>query len=135
MCIGMANGGKSPKEMTDEEIIKGLNLHLGKAIGTGYTKLHHNEISNLIDLINRQQFQLDNYSHNVRTMVRSIQENQNLINELCGVCKTMKAKVVKDLEAKIYEKLHEAEMHGNFEPTLTREMLDSIFKEMVGDDK
>ena len=51
-----------------------------------------------------------------------------LINEI-------KAEAIKDLEVKIYEKLHEAEMHGNFEPTLTREMLDSIFKEMVGDDK
>lgn len=37
---------------------------------------------------------------------------------------------IKELEAKINEKLHEAEMHGNFEPIVTREMFDSVLKEM-----
>jgi DNA polymerase elongation subunit (family B) len=45
----------------------------------------------------------------------------------------IKAEAIKELEAKIHEKLHEAEMHGNFEPVVTREMFDSVVKEMGGE--
>ena len=42
----------------DKGAIKKLNLRLGEAMGTGYAKLHFNEISNLIDLYKRQQAEI-----------------------------------------------------------------------------
>jgi Holliday junction resolvase RusA-like endonuclease len=42
----------------------------------------------------------------------------------------IQAETIKELEVKIHEKLHQAEMHGNFEPVVTREMFDSVVKEM-----
>ena len=43
----------------DKDIIKKLNLHLGEAMDTGYAKLHFNEISNLIELYERQQAEIE----------------------------------------------------------------------------
>jgi ribosomal protein S18 len=105
-------------------------------------------------LLNHQQRQLDNYSHNVRNMAKDFIDQQKIIQEQQSEIKRLnirlrkeqhqfedlgkmyseiRAEVIKDLEAKIYEKLHEAEMHGNFEPVVTREMFDSVVKEMVGE--
>jgi gas vesicle protein len=44
--------------------------------------------------------------------------------------KQIKAEVLKELKNRIHEKLHKAEMHGNFEPVVTAEMFDSVVKEM-----
>jgi putative protein kinase ArgK-like GTPase of G3E family len=118
---------------------------------------------NALDLINRQQSAIDVYmQENDRLKTAYIQvsmdrdeakaeieklqlSRKQKLKEIerlkrgwkADVIETenIKAEAIKELEAKIYEKLHEAEMHGNFEPTLTREMLDSIFKEMVGEGK
>jgi hypothetical protein len=57
------------------------------------------------------------------------------LEEWLKFCDKQKAETIKELEAKIHEKLHEAEMHGNFEPVVTREMFDSVVKEMVGEGK
>ena len=57
------------------------------------------------------------------------------IFEISNAYERGRAKAIKELEAKIHEKLHEAEMHGNFEPVVTREMFDSVVKELVGEGK
>ena len=45
--------------MTNNDILKALERHMGEAIATGYAKLHHNEISNAISLIDQQQADID----------------------------------------------------------------------------
>lgn len=55
------------------------------------------------------------------------------LEELDRPLTEIRAEAIKELEAKIHEKLHEAEMHGNFEPVVTREMFDSVVKELVGE--
>ena len=44
--------------------------------------------------------------------------------------KQIKAEVLKELKNRIHEKLHKAEMCGNFEPVVTAEMFDSVVEEM-----
>ena len=153
MCLGLANGYIEPKEINAGEVVNTLQQILktgDQPVGDRFfVNITSKTVKDSLDLINRQQFQLDNYSHNVRTMAKDFLKTQEIISQqqaeiewkttymhsLQVSMEEIKAETIKELEAKIYEKLHEAEMHGNFEPTLTREMLDSIFKEMVGDDK
>jgi hypothetical protein len=146
MCIGMANGGKQNhiaddgkmmSKMTDEQIIKALEEHY-QCVEKGYSDHianggkgdEHEEkyidmLSGSLDLINRQQAEIEwktTYMHSLQLSMEEIKPQ-------------IKSEAIKEFEVKIHEKLHQAEMHGNFEPTLTREMLDSIFKEMVGEGK
>lgn len=44
--------------------------------------------------------------------------------------KQIRAEVIKELKNRIHEKLHKAEMCGNFEPVVTAEMFDSVVEEM-----
>lgn len=44
--------------------------------------------------------------------------------------KQIRAEVLKELKNRIHEKLHKAEMCGNFEPVVTAEMFDSVVKEL-----
>jgi hypothetical protein len=50
----------------DKDTIKKLNLHLGEAMDTGYAKLHFNEISNLIDLYERQEIEIQRLIEEVK---------------------------------------------------------------------
>lgn len=79
--------------MTDKEIIKALKEHY-KTVEKGYTDYlayggksdEHEEkyidlLSGVLDLINRQQKQLDNYSHNVRNMIKDFNEQYKIIKQ------------------------------------------------------
>jgi hypothetical protein len=82
MCIGMANGGKQvandgKKVLPDKEIKKALDDCLTKDkvelyFITSENKFASLKIADILDLINRQQKQLENYSHKVRTMAKDI---------------------------------------------------------------
>lgn len=74
-----------------------------------------------LDLINRQQAEIERLKKGWKA---DVIETQNI-----------KAEAIKEFETKIHEKLHQAEMHGNFEPVVTREIFDSVVKEMVGEGK
>ena len=188
MCLGMANGGKSPK-MTDKEIIKALECCFNNEENCDNCPQHSRTciddlLKSSLDLIKQQQAEIEklnvelvgmrgacnsykmHYDNakieiekqraEIQTLREDIHNRKARENRLRSKIKgfkteierlkkgwkadvveteNIKAETIKDLEAKIYEKLHEAEMHGNFEPTLTREMLDSILKEMVGEGK
>ena len=85
-----------------------------------------------VDLINRQQAEIER----LNGCVKSEEEVRAIANATiqAGI-RIIKAEAIKELEAKIHEKLHQAEMHGNFEPVVTREMFDSVAKEVVGEGK
>lgn len=193
MCIGMANGGKCDKmsQFSDEQIIGWLEccVNAESCLECAFTKMCDGKTINqlTLDLINRQQKQLDNYSHNVMNMSKDFLVQQKIIQEQRAEIQTLRedihnrkarenklrskiksfkteierlqeeleirnqkrasifeisnayergrAETIKELEAKIHEKLYQAEMHGNFEPVVTREMFDSVIKEVVGEGK
>jgi chromosome segregation ATPase len=121
-----------------------------------------------LDLINRQQAQLEYLQGEREVLLEDIKASSNQVIEqqteieklnvelvgMRGACNSYKmhydnakaeierlerhtemyhelrADAIKEVEAKIHEKLHEAEMYGNFEPVVTREMFDSVVKEM-----
>lgn len=49
--------------------------------------------------------------------------------------KKARLEALQELLSKIREKLHEAEMHGNYEPELTAQMLCDTIDEMRGEEK
>ena len=49
--------------MTDKEIIKALENRFAETFDTGWAKIQHNELSNLIDLINRQQAEIERLNY------------------------------------------------------------------------
>ena len=85
----MANGGKSPKEMTDKEIIKALECCIKPTSDCDNCPLDVRDDDNCFDrakqgalnIINRQQVELNNYSHNVRNMSKDFIEQQKIIQE------------------------------------------------------
>jgi hypothetical protein len=129
--------------MTDKEIIKALKVCAKNETPfcCGECELGENNSSCdcvdrllklSLDLINRQQAEIERLT--------------NIIDDGAGVChnchlkyaekiEQAKSEAIKEFEVKIHEKLHQAEMHGNFEPVVTREMFDSVVKEMVGEGK
>jgi hypothetical protein len=142
MCIGMANGGKTPKT-TDKDIIKALELctndELEVCDGCAFQKYKMGYdggcldylLKSVFDLINRQQAEIER----LNSCVKSEDEVRAIANAtIQASIKIIKTTTIKELEVKIHEKLHEAEMHGNFEPVVTREMFDSVVKGMVGAD-
>lgn len=143
--------------MTDKEIIKALadRMYCGKWIGKGFLdKKDFQILKNALDLINRQQAEIEKLNvelvgmrgacnsykmhydnaktENERLQVR-LRKERHQFEDLGKMYSEIRAETIKELEAKIHEKLHEAEMHGNFEPVVTREMFDSVVKEVVGE--
>jgi hypothetical protein len=160
MCIGMANGGKQnhiaddgKKVLTDEEIYPPLeNITLEQAY-EDYAKSAEEMKDTLLNEITKLREQLEHLQGEREVLLEDIQVRSNqVIEQQAEIEKltinmnafglgmkrekeradTIRAETIKELEAKIHEKLHEAEMHGNFEPVVTREMFDSVVKEMVG---
>jgi TolA-binding protein len=95
-----------------------------------------------------QQAEIEEYRCNIKQLTETLTGGNGLrirvdnmivyaddLEEWLEFCDKQKAETIKELEAKIHEKLHEAEMHGNFEPVVTREMFDSVVKELVGEGK
>jgi polyribonucleotide nucleotidyltransferase len=135
------------------------NCPYKNVLGYCFDKLNRDAI----DLINRQQSAIDVYmqeNDRLKTAYIQVSEdrneirketeaeieawkkiNQRLYDEMeerrkedIGIAKGYaRIETIKELEAKIHEKLHEAEMHGNFEPVVTCEMFDSVVKELVGE--
>lgn len=122
MCLGLGNGYREPKETEAEEVVKTLQkiLEMGdQPVGDGFfVNITSKTVKDAIDLINEQQRQLDNYSHNVGTMVKSIRENQVLIDELVGVCQTMKQNITKKFANDIINDLLPKIMVGHEEKAL-----------------
>ena len=82
-----------PDKLTDKVNTKVINDSKENINLTCMTeqKLYTMPPADIVDLINRLQAKCDNYSHNVRTMTKTIRENQNLINELVNRCKELQA--------------------------------------------
>jgi hypothetical protein len=136
--------------MTDKEIVKALKVCAKNETPfcCGECELGGNNSSCdcvdrllklSLDLINRQQAEIERSKEEVasKTLKCNLleQEKAKNISGFVDDLKLVRADAIKELEAKIHEKLHEAEMHGNFEPVVTREMFDSVVKEMVGEGK
>jgi hypothetical protein len=156
----VANDGK--KFFTDKEITKALEC-CGKNHITGSTDAcEHCFLQNSamcvteliyksLDLINRLKGDVIHYRRKAQNQKQELSRLNAEIERLNSCVKSedevraianatiqagikiIKATTIKELEAKIHEKLHEAEMHGNFEPVVTREMFDSVVKELVGE--
>jgi hypothetical protein len=185
MCIGMANGGKTPKEMTPQEALNKLkentkqkvkaiypHIVVGGDIDKPCYNIHWYDIeqktmicgfsSYKLELVRKwleEEFEVveEDIDNLIKSQEAEIERLQNAykqcawerdifaedmkeeIKKDCSYLaldiKTIKSETIKELEAKIHEKLHEAEMHGNFEPVVTREMFDSVVKEVVGEGK
>jgi DNA repair ATPase RecN len=75
----------------------------------------------------------DNAKAEIERLQVRLRKERHQFDDLGKMYSEIRAETIKELEAKIHEKLHEAEMHGNFEPIVTREMFDSVVKELVGE--
>jgi hypothetical protein len=146
MCIGMANGGKTKVDKVENFIRETNEWHR-------VAELNANEIIRLQaenDRLNNELHSKVEYIHEQLEIIESkkveIERLTNIIDDGAGVChnchlkyaekiEQAKSEAIKEFEVKIHEKLHEAEMHGNFEPVVNREMFDSVVKEMVGEQK
>jgi rRNA-processing protein FCF1 len=103
--------------MTDIDIVKALEC-CNKPVGKNSCEdcpFHHsqgrcteNMLTNALDLINRQQFQLDNYSHNVRNMSKDFLVQQKIIQEQQAEINRQKAEIEK-LQLSRKQKLKEIE--------------------------
>jgi TolA-binding protein len=133
-------------KMTDKEIIQALDdrMYCGKWIGKGFLdKKDFQILKDALELINRQQEKIEYMQGEREVLLEDMQVRNNQVIEQQAEIERLerhtemyhelRAEIIKELEAKIHEKLHEAEMHGNFEPVVTREMFDSVVKEMVGE--
>jgi hypothetical protein len=123
-------------KMTDEQIIKALkhcyehkscNDCVG-CLGAEECILNVDPAGDIYPIINRQQAEIEELRSTHPKC--NFQVYQDIFNETEN---KIKSKAIKEFEVKIHEKLHQAEMHGNFEPVVTREMFDSVVKEMVGE--
>lgn len=83
--------------MTDKEIIKALEccISAGSCCVCGYTKMCDGTTIHqfALDLINRQQHQLENYSHNVRTMTKDVYKYLKALEEANAEIKRLKKAV------------------------------------------
>lgn len=97
-----------------KDTIKKLNLHLGEAMDTGYAKLYFNEISNLIELYNRQEIEIDRLNYIIIRDNQRQTEKEQKDGNCISVLYDLYDKAVeenKELNAKIkrYEDLRKAE--------------------------
>ena len=127
-------------KMTDKEIIKALECCISaeSCCVCGYTKMCDGTTIHqfALDLINRQQETIERLKEELLDSNIEIAELYKCKFSADDVAYNIirtRAETIKELEAKIHEKLHEAEMRGNFEPVVTREMFDSVVKEMEGE--
>jgi hypothetical protein len=129
----IADDGKMMSKMTDKEIKEALECcddfgWCGQCSLQGVIDCKTMLTDNALDLINRQQAEIER----LKGTVEMYEEERKYHFEMS---KQKVAEAIKELEVKIHEKLHQAEMHGNFEPVVTREMFDSVVREMVGEGK
>jgi TolA-binding protein len=152
----IADDGK--KVLTDEEIYPPLENIILEQAYEDYAKASEEMKDTLLNEITKLREQLEYLQGEREVLLEDIQASSNQVIEqqaeierlnscvksedevraianatIQSGIKIIKATTIKELEAKIHEKLHEAEMHGNFEPVVTREMFDSVVKEMVGE--
>jgi chaperonin cofactor prefoldin len=118
-------------KMTDEQIINALKKYIECAESTQIARdvggtLVISLLQNALDLINRQQAEIEKLTINMNAFGLGMKREKERAD-------TIRAETIKEFESKIHEKLHEAERHGNFEPVVTREMFDSVVKELVGE--
>jgi TolA-binding protein len=154
----IADDGK--KVLTDEEIYPPLENIILEQAYEDYAKASEEMKDTLLNEITKLREQLEYLQGEREVLLEDIQASSNQVIEqqaeierlnscvksedevraianatIQSGIKIIKATTIKELEAKIHEKLHEAEMHGNFEPVVTREMFDSVVKELVGEQK
>lgn len=82
---------------------------------------------------NSYKMHYDNAQAEIERLQVRLRKERHQFDDLGKMYSEIRAEAIKELKAKIHEKLHEAEMHGNFEPVVTREMFDSVVKEVVGE--
>ena len=79
--------------------------------------------NNLINLLEKTYLENSSLKNEIKDLFFSIDKKQAIEKE----------KIKNDIKNKIVEKLHEAEMHGNYEPEVTVEMYEEILREIFGD--
>ena len=158
--------------MTDKEIIKALELkkyggHSCVKCKYGSTKGEDrcgikgcNITRNALDLINRQQAEIDNYSHNIKQLteenmhlhatIKGLQmllysfldtRNGNVVRitdtKLEIIKKPIQAEAIKEFAERLKKEVFRKEFHtayGNIE-MIGAGAIDNLVKEMVGEDK
>ena len=148
--------------MTDKEIIKAFECCVSPGCDNcpydKYEQLepcHQILMKDALDLINRQKFQLDNYSHNVRNMSKDfieqqrviyrqqaeIERLQRLLQQEYKSTSSLTKKCYKDGIKEFAERLKEF-MHTKFKDLdayefeyVTENDIDNLVKEMVGEQK
>ena len=119
--------------MTDNEIIKALkNCHLTCGCSDcpyaeGYDDCVEKMRLDVLDLINRQRAEIDANEKIIKAGKESIKTYKSEVEKLVINVRT---EAIKEVLDEITEILHEAEMHGNYEPSLTIEIINDIKKKM-----
>lgn len=139
MCLGMANGYRVPEKenvnegtkMSDQEIIRALeciaseeNVLCDSCPNKKFYLLecHRQGAKNALDLINRQQAELDNYSHNIKNLTESNMQLHKEIEDVRIAVKSYKGKYESAVETARELKLVIAEKQAEIE-RLTEENL------------
>ena len=160
MCLGMANGGKTPK-MTDKEIKKALGCCIGRyscgdceyrdTCGDDMNKI----LKIALDLINRQQAEIEYMQGEREVLLEDIQFSSNQVIEQqkeierltinmnafgLGMKRekeradTIKAEAIKEFADRL-----KSEMLGKyclyFDGEITNAVIEKLVKEMVGEQK
>ena len=125
--------------MTDKEIIKALEccanlVECSECPYGSITVCHEEKDKDVLDLINRQQAEIENYSHNIKNLAAA---NMELYAEIAGmidhrgyVLKKAKAEAIKECLEWVLSLFPEDK---NF-TTISRFTVNQKLKEMVGED-
>ncbi|MBQ4572119.1 MAG: hypothetical protein IJA80_02425 [Clostridia bacterium] len=124
--------------MTDNEIKKAFEEHIErtKNIKYGARKMAMVDVEllkNTLDLINHNDEEINKLKYQVNRL-KQYDEKRDI--DLHSRLKAeARAEAIKEVLDEITEILHEAEMHGNYEPSLTIEIINDIKEKMRVDNE
>lgn len=113
-------------KMADEQIINALENRFAETFDTGWTKIQHNELSNLIDLINRQQAEIEKLTINMNAFGLGMKREKERAD-------TIRAEAIKEFADRLKE--HLKGNGGLFCVTTMNAQIDNLVKEMVAEGK
>lgn len=120
--------------MADKDVIKALENRFAETFDTGWTKIHHNELSNLINLINRQQAEIER----LKEEVEKLKDKYEVVYQPIAMVKAeAKVEAYKEFADRFITTVHERASEGkkNQNPYILQSIMKDLVKEMVGDDK
>ena len=132
------------EKLTDNEIIKALEYCTNNDdCGTDCTCFSEKQstcgdynglLKQTIDIINRQKAEIEMLQAvadaELDTIHKLGDDYERALEKTQELVKKAKAEAVKELQKRIHEKLHEAEMNGVYDLVVTKDMFDDAVKEM-----